>query len=103
MSSFQHFISILYSALHLWEILSQCKKRTRTEYMSSSVKLFSIGIGLLSGTVFGIYLSQNYEVPKVLNIVKVFSQEAGKAIENIDKVEEIADKLKASDSDKPNK
>ena len=67
--------------------------------MSSSTRLLTLGVGLLGGTVFGIYVSQNYEVPRMLNIAKVFSQEAGRAIENIDKVEEIAGKLKASDSE----
>ena len=71
--------------------------------MSSSVRLFALGSGLLGGTVFGVYLSQNYEVPKILNLAKLFSQEAGRAIDNIDKVEELAGKLRGSDSEDSNK
>ena len=50
--------------------------------------------------MFGVYLSQNYEVPKMLNLARVFTQEAGKAVNNIDKVEEVASKLKAYQSEK---
>ena len=71
--------------------------------MSSSARLLALGSGLVGGAIFGVYISQNYEVPRMLNLVKVFSQEAGRAIENIDKVEEIAGKLKGSDSENSNK
>ena len=74
-----------------------------------SFRILYLSVGLVSGAVFGVYLSQGYEVPKMLNLARVVTQEAGKVVDNIDKVEEIADKLKgyqsekSKESEKPNK
>ena len=73
-----------------------------------SSRYLYLGFGIACGAVFGVYLSQNYEVPKMLNLARVVTQEAGKAVDNINTVEGVADKLRAQsdkskESDRPNK
>ena len=60
----------------------------------------TLGSGMACGLVFGVYISQNYEVPRMMNLARVFSQEAGRAVENIDKVERLAESLQTPDSEK---